>query len=89
MLFNFALVPINEFQPWGKPGALHLHWFGLTDSEYGIAFGGSKLLEFSEEARLRGATQFCDHQVARLYEDSAISRHCRRTDAATDSVHNA
>ena len=69
MLFNFTLVPLDEIKPWGKPGGQSLHWFGLTDGEYWIEAGTSKLLEYSDQARQHGTTQFCSYQVARLYED--------------------
>ena len=69
MLFNFALVPLNEIRPWGGPGHENLHWFGLTDSQYRIEVGSATLLEYSEAARRRGASQFCDYQAARLHED--------------------
>lgn len=69
MLFNFRLVPLNEIEPWGGSGQPNLHWFGLTDSQYWIEVGPAKLLEYSEAARRHGATQFCDYQVVRLYED--------------------
>jgi hypothetical protein len=70
MLFNFALIPLDDIRPWGEPGNLSLSWFGLTDGAYWIQAGGSTLFEYSEYARQRlGAPRFCEYQVARLYED--------------------
>jgi uncharacterized protein DUF5984 len=69
MLFNFTLVPLHEIKPWGEPGHESLHWFGLTDSQYWIEVGATRLLEYSEGARRAGAGQFCDYQAVRLYED--------------------
>lgn len=69
MLFNFAMVPLEEVQPWGKPGRLSLSWFGLTDSQYWVQAGTSVLLEYSGVARRLGSSRYCDYQVVRLYED--------------------
>ncbi|GAA0766180.1 DUF5984 family protein [Ideonella azotifigens] len=69
MLFNFELRPLAEIRPWGEPGAQRLHWYGLTDSEFWIEVGGSRLLEYSEDAQRHGTPRFCDYQAARLYED--------------------
>jgi hypothetical protein len=69
MLFNFTLAPLDEITPWGGPGQESLHWFGLTDSQYWLEVGAAKLLEYSDAARRRGSSPFCDYQAARLYED--------------------
>lgn len=69
MLFNFALAPLHQIKPWGRSGQECLHWFGLTDSQYWIEVGASKLLEYSDAAQRRGAPRFCDYQAVRLYED--------------------
>lgn len=69
MLFDFTLLPIAEVQPWGSPGSLSLHWFGLTDGHYWMEVGESRLFEYSEHARAAGASRYCDYQVVRLHED--------------------
>lgn len=70
MLFNFSLTPVEQVVPWGAPGEESLHWFGLTDGRYWIRAGEAALLEYAESMReLRGAAQYCDYQVVRLYED--------------------
>lgn len=70
MLFNFTLVPVENVRPWGEPGNLNLHWFGLTDSQYWIEAGSDSLLEYSNLVRERfGGSRYCDYYVARLYED--------------------
>jgi hypothetical protein len=69
MLFNFTLLPLEEIRPWGGPGDLSLHWFGLTDGRYWIQVGASTLLEYSRSAQEQGVSRFCEYQVARLYED--------------------
>ncbi len=35
-----------EVLPWGNPGELSLHWFGLTDGKYWIQAGDDALLEY-------------------------------------------
>ena len=73
MPFNFALIPLDELKPWGKPGEQRLHWFGLTDGQYGKEAGTSKLLEDSDTAQKRQpATRFWDYRVVRLYK--AVAR---------------
>jgi hypothetical protein len=69
MLFDFALLPLDEIKPWGKPGQLNLHWYGLTDGHYWMDVGSSTLFEYSEAARQLGGPRYCDYQVARQYED--------------------
>lgn len=69
MLINFTLAPIESIVPWGKPGSLSLHWFGLTYGEYWIQAGESALFEYSDHARNAGTGRYCDYQVVRLYED--------------------
>jgi hypothetical protein len=68
-LFNFELTPLERFQPWGKAGQHNLHWFGLTDGQYWIQAGPATLLEYSELARARVASRYCNYPVVRLYED--------------------
>lgn len=69
-LFHFELRPLEQIQPWGDPENPKLHWFGLTDGQYWIQAGGSKLFEYSSAAQARfGAQRFCAYQVVRLYED--------------------
>jgi len=69
-LFNFTLAPLAEVMPWGEPGALSLHWFGLTQGQYWIAAGQDLLLEYSaEEVARSGLPRFCDYYVVRLHED--------------------
>jgi hypothetical protein len=69
MLIDFTLLPIAKIQPWGQPGDLSLHWFGLTDGYYWIEVGENKLFEYSEDAQAAGACRFCEYQVVRLHED--------------------
>lgn len=68
-LFNFALRPLEQIQPWGEPDDPNLHWFGLTDGCYWIQAGNSRLFEYSESAQSKGVPRLCDYQVARFYED--------------------
>ncbi|MCE9526134.1 MAG: DUF5984 family protein [Planctomycetales bacterium] len=70
MLFNFTLVPVENVQPWGEPGNLNLHWFGLTAGQYWIEAGEASLLEYSKQVREKfGDPRYCEYYVARLYED--------------------
>lgn len=69
MLFDFTLLPIAKIKPWGRPGDLALHWFGLTDGYYWIEVGESRLFEYSEEVQVAGTGRYCEYQVVRLYED--------------------
>lgn len=69
MLIDFTLLPITEVEPWGEPDAPSLHWFGLTDGQYWIEVGESKLFEYSEVAQAAGAGRFCEYPVVRLHED--------------------
>ncbi|HWB07086.1 MAG TPA: DUF5984 family protein [Verrucomicrobiales bacterium] len=70
MLFNFTLAPLERIEPWGFPEEYRLHWFGLTEGEYWLEAGDSRLLEYSEQARREdGMSRYCEYQVARLYED--------------------
>lgn len=70
MLFNFELTPLDRIQPWGEPGRLSLHWFGLTNGRYWIEAGTEVLFKYSDHAHWQlGAPQYCEYQVVRLYED--------------------
>lgn len=70
MLFNFTLDPLENIQPWGEPGNLKLHWFGLTYGQYWIEAGEVSLLEHSKQVREKlGDPRYCDYQVVRLYGD--------------------
>lgn len=69
-LFNFELKPLEQVQAWGEPHDPNLHWFGLTDGMYWIQAGDVRLFEYTKAAQDQlGAPQFCDYQIARLYED--------------------
>jgi hypothetical protein len=68
-LINFELVPVEKIKPWGEPGELSLSWFGLTDGQYWIQAGESRLFEYSKHVRDQGWPRFCDYQIVRLYED--------------------
>jgi len=69
VLINFTLAPIESIVPWGEPGSLGLHWFGLTYGEYWIQAGEAALFEYSDHARKAGINRYCDYQVVRLHED--------------------
>lgn len=69
MLIEFSLRPLLEVHPWGTPGDLRLHWFGLTDGQYVINAGHNALFQYSQNARSLGLPPRCDYQVARLHED--------------------
>lgn len=69
MLIGFRLLPLARTQPWGRPGNLTLHWFGLTDGCYWIEVGANRLFEYSEAAQAAGTARYCEYQVVRLYED--------------------
>ncbi len=73
-LFNFALRPVDEIEPWGTSPDLSLSWFGLTDGIYWIDAGGEPLFRYSDEL-VEGwpidsfVGPYVDYQVIRLYED--------------------
>lgn len=73
MLFNFNLLPLNQIAPWGypdKPDDQHLHWFGLTEGEYWLDVGDSKLFEYSEQLQaLEDRNRYCPYYVVRFHED--------------------
>ena len=70
MLFNFTLIPLDQIGPWGSPDDPHLHWFGLTDGEYWLEVGDSKLFEFSSQVQaIHGVGRYCSYYVVRLHED--------------------
>ena len=47
-----------------------MHWFGLTDGHFWIQADEHKLFEYHQASRSHsGVPQYCDYQVARLYED--------------------
>ncbi len=69
MLLNFKLAPLEEFTPRAYPGNPGLSWSGLTQGEYWMRVGESRLLEYGERARAAGAPRHCAHPVARLHED--------------------
>lgn len=69
MLIGFKLLPIAKIQPWGEPGSMSLHWFGLTDGCYWIEAGENRLFEYSEDAQAAGAGRYSEYYVVRLYED--------------------
>ncbi len=69
-LFEFELRPLDQVKPWGTPADPNLHWFGLTDGQFWIQVGEHRLFEYHQASRNHsGAPQYCDYQVARLYED--------------------
>lgn len=69
-LFQFALRPLAEVQPWGTPEDPNLSWFGLSDGTWWINAGDHRLFEYSLHAvRDLGAPRYCDYQVVRLHED--------------------
>lgn len=69
MLLNFKLAPLEDFTPRAYPGNPGLSWSGLTQGEYWMRAGESRLLEYGEHARAAGAPRYCTHPVARLHED--------------------
>lgn len=75
MLFDFTLVPLDEIEPWGKPGQLSLHWFGLTDGYYWMDVGSSTLFEYSELPRRQVAERpaQCGERVRHAGADRAIA----------------
>ena len=73
-LFDFALTPIVDVEPWDHG----LHWFGLTHGRYHLDLNEEQLFRYSQEILLHWRTQHpalsaddvhVDYQVARLYED--------------------
>ena len=65
-LFDFKLRGVAEIEPWGKPGALSLSWFSLTDGWYWMNVGADQLF-VSHDAG--GSFVPMDYQVVRLWED--------------------
>lgn len=74
---EFALSPLGDIEPWGKPGDLSLSWFGLSLGRYRLKAGDNLLLNYSDEAiALLGEGEptiypgpFVDYPVVRLWED--------------------
>lgn len=69
MLINFTPLPLENVEPWGRPGDLSLSWFALTIGEYWIQVGESILFEYTEGSQLLCPGRYCEYQVARLHED--------------------
>lgn len=69
VLFDFALRPLADVVPWGRPDDPNLHWFGLTDGHYWMDVGPDRLFEYSEAAVADGTSRCVDYQVSRLHED--------------------
>lgn len=70
MLFNFALTPLEQVEPWGKAHVQGLHWFGLADGQYWIQVGENTSFEYSKSMQLmHERPRYREYQVARLYED--------------------
>lgn len=80
MLFNFHLCPFNQISPWGKPGDLSLHWYGLSFGYYWLDAGAVELLRYNPALvdlwarKYPGANwlpdmPYVDYQVARLWDD--------------------
>jgi len=67
-LFNFALRPLADIQPWRSSQGLHLSWFGLSDGWFWLALGGQEILR-SDGEPTEGELPFLDHHVAQLWED--------------------
>ena len=65
----FRLRGLREVEPWGKPGAKSLHWFGLTDGCYCIDTPAGKLLEHIGPVDPGLGEPWCEYQVARPFED--------------------
>ncbi len=82
-LFDFALHPLENVMPWGKPEAPYLSWFGLTDGYYAINTGAQRHYRYTPEIIAFWAGQYpdsspgvpgpladcTDYQIVRLYED--------------------
>lgn len=78
-LIRFALRPIDEIEPWGRPGTLSMSWFALTDGHYLLGHGSSEIYRYSAEALSAlgwtfspapvGFEYSADYQVARLFHD--------------------
>ena len=77
MLFNFALRPLEEVQPWGGDNP-SLHWFGLTDGWCWWDTGSEQLFRSSqvqidrwaaEHPNLTAEPPYVDYPVVRPWED--------------------
>ena len=66
-LFEFALTRLEAIEPWGDPPNLSLHWFGLSDGNYHINLGATRLLEYETSD---GGQRFVEYYLARLHEDT-------------------
>ena len=78
---DFALRPLAEVAPWGRPDDptdRHLSWFGLTDGWYTIDAKDGRLFQYTQEMmrhlnpKFDSRAAYCDwtdYQVVRLYED--------------------
>lgn len=71
-LINFKLKHPDHIIPWGTPPDTSMHWFGLTDGEYWLELGNTRLFEYTDEILKHwGINNFnyVDYQVIRLIED--------------------
>lgn len=67
-LFNFALRPLADIQPWRSAGGPSLSWFGLSDGWFWIALSGQEILHV-DGVMTAGDMPYVDYQVVRLWED--------------------
>jgi hypothetical protein len=65
-LFDFKLRALDDIVPWGKPGALSLSWFSLTDGSFWLNVGDEQLFVGADAGE---GSRFVDYQVVRLWED--------------------
>ncbi len=50
-MINFRLKNIDEVIPFGEEPDLIMNWYALSDGELWLDFGGTKLFEFSDQAK--------------------------------------
>ena len=67
-LFNFALRPVAEIQPWGGPDQPSLSWFSLSDGWYWLELAGQELFRGLAPEN-PGEPPYVAYQVVRLWED--------------------
>lgn len=71
-MIHFKLRHIDEAQPAGTEGDLHMSWFWLTDGELWIDLSGSTLFEYTPEALAHfgeAKSAYNDYPIVRFMED--------------------
>jgi hypothetical protein len=72
LLIDFKLKNVDDIAPWGSGQNENMHWFGLTDSNYWLNLGESKLYEYSQLFLQRHNIEgmnYVDYNLIRFIED--------------------